>query len=223
LRASDEGGLPYTELHICNELLSILTAGHVTTGVALAWVLYELGRHPGVMAKLRTEIEGAGPDPQAHAILTLPYLSAVCNETIRLHPILAECARVPIEPVEILNYTVPARLPLVMSIVGIHHDPDTYPSPDDFWPERFLERTYSKTEFMPFGGGHRRCLGAGLAEYTMRIAVAEAVTAWDFESAAVDRDIRHDLAMGPKYGVPLCILQQHHPHLRADRALAAVH
>jgi cytochrome P450 len=227
MRATDEHGRPYTDLRIFIELLSILSAGHVTTGVALAWALYELGQHPEVVSKLRAEVETAGPNPGAQAMLALPYLSAVCNEAIRLHPILAECARVPVEPVEIMNHTIPAGQPLVVSIAGIHHDPATYPEPDSFRPERFIERTFSKTEFMPFGGGHRRCLGAGLAEYTMRIAVAEAVTLWDFETAAIDRDIRHDLAMGPKDGVPLRILRRHSPRPRIDKpaleALAAVH
>jgi cytochrome P450 len=205
MKANDEDGRPYDEMHICNELLSILTAGHVTTGVALGWALYELGRNPDIMTKLRAEVDSVGPERDPDAILTLPYLSAVCNEAIRLHPILAECARVPIEPVDILGTTIPGGLPLVMSIVGIHHDPATYPDPDSFRPERFLERTFSKTEFMPFGGGHRRCLGAGLAEYTLRIGVAEAVQ-WEFEPTITDRDTRHDLAMGPKYGIKLRIV-----------------
>jgi cytochrome P450 family 110 len=220
MTARDELGRPFGELHICNELLSILTAGHVTTGVALAWALYELGRHPGVTAALRAELENAGGDPEPDAMVALPYLAAVCNEAIRLHPILAECARVPIEPVEILGHTIPAGRPLVMSIVGIHHDPATYPDPDSFRPQRFLERSYSKTEFMPYGGGHRRCLGAGLAEYTLRIGVAEAVMQWDFATAAEDRDTRHDLAMGPKYGVPLRILRRRQPSLAAEPASA---
>jgi cytochrome P450 len=202
--AYDQDGRPGSNLHICNELLSILTAGHVTTGVALAWALYELGRHPEIMATLCDELAGAG-DPEPEQLVMLPYLSAVCNEAIRVHPILAECARVPIVPVEILGRTIPAGEALVMSIVGIHHDPATYPEPERFRPERFIERTFSKTEFMPFGGGHRRCLGAGLAEYTLRIGVAEAVKRWQFEAAGVDRDTRHDLAMGPRYGVPLRI------------------
>jgi cytochrome P450 family 110 len=222
MTAYDEHGGPYVELHICNELISILSAGHVTTGVALAWALYELGRHPEAMAKLRTELERAGPDPETGLILSLPYLSAVCDEAIRLHPILAECARVPIAPVEILGYAIPAGRALVISIVGIHHDGATYPDPNCFRPERFLERTYSKTEFMPYGGGHRRCLGAGLAKYTLRIALAEAVMNWEFETAAVDRDTRYDLAMGPKYGVPLRILRPRQRSLRADAILQAV-
>src|SRR5262245_50738038 len=211
MTARDEHGRPYDELHICNELLSILTAGHVTTGVALAWALYELGRNPAVLATLRAELDAIAGEPEPNAILSLPYLSAVCNEAIRLHPILAECARVPIEPVTILGHAIPAGKPLVMSIVGIHHDPATYPDPDSFRPERFLERTFSKTEFMPFGRGHRRCLGAGLADSTLRIGVAEATMGWLFEPARVDHDTRHDLAMGPKYGVPLRILGRRQP------------
>jgi cytochrome P450 family 110 len=227
MQATDEQGAPYTELHICNELLSILTAGHVTTGVALAWTLYELGRNPDALTKVRAEVETVDVESDIGALLSLPYLSAVCDEAIRLHPILAECARIPIEPVDILGYTIPAGQPLVMSIVGIHHDPATFPDPDSFRPERFLERTYSKTEFMPFGGGHRRCLGAGLAEYTMRIAVAECVTRWNFTSPTMDRDIRNDLAMGPKYGAPLRVIDRREPKFtsasRPSKALEKVH
>lgn len=90
---------------------------------------------------------------------------------------------------------------MVISIVGIHHDPTLYPEPDAFKPERFIERKYSVYEFLPYGGGHRRCPGAVLADYELRIAVAEIVQRWDFEPAAVDYDIRQDLTMGPKYGV----------------------
>jgi cytochrome P450 family 110 len=225
MRANDEHGRPYTELHICNELLSILTAGHVTTGVALAWALYEIGRHPDVLDRLRAELIEAGPAPASHVVAALPYLSAVCNETIRLHPILAECARVPVEPVQILGHDIAAGEPLVIAIAGIHHDPKIFPDPGRFLPDRFIERSYSKTEFMPFGGGHRRCLGAGLADYTIRISLAEAVMSWTFEAAAVDRDIRHDIAMGPKLGVPLRVLspfQAPAPDSRAEAGRSQV-
>lgn len=207
MKATDEKGNAVSDEHICNELLSVLTAGQMTTAVALAWALYELGRHPEITAKLRAELEAAGPDPDPGLILTsLPYLDAIVKETVRLHPILSECARVPMEPMQIRGRTIQPGQALVVSIVGIHHNPETYPEPDRFRPERFLERKFSIYEFLPFGGGHRRCMGAGLAEYTLRLALAEAVTHWDFETAGVDKDIRHDLAMGPKYGVPLRII-----------------
>ena len=203
MAACDETGQPFTDEHIKNELLSILTAGHVTTSVALAWSLYELARHPEVMKKLRSELESLGNTPDTAALVALPYLSAVIDETIRLHPILSECARVPTAPLNIHGHMIQPGQALVISIVGIHHNPTIYPEPDRFLPERFIENKFSNFEFLPFGGGHRRCLGAGLAEYTLRIALAEIVTRWDFESEGTDSDIRHDIAMAPKYGVRL--------------------
>lgn len=213
MKARDENGNPFSDEHICNELLSVLTAGQMTTAVALAWALYELGRHPGVVTKLRAELDALGPEPDPGLILPLPYLDAVSKETIRLHPILSECARVPMEPLQIGGRTVRPPQALVVSIVSIHHDPQTYPEPDTFRPERFLERKYNIYEFLPFGGGHRRCMGAGLAEYTIHLSLAEVVQHWDFETAGVDKDIRHDLAMGPKYGVPLKVKGRHTPAL----------
>lgn len=221
MKATDEKGNPVSDEHICNELLSVLTAGQMTTAVALAWSLYELGRHPEVVAKLRAELDAVGPNPDPSVILTSsPYLDAVAKETIRLHPILSECARVPMEPVQIGGRTVRPPQALVVSIVSIHHDPETYPEPDTFRPERFLERKYNIYEFLPFGGGHRRCMGAGLAEYTIRLALAEAVTHWDFETAGVDKDIRHDLAMGPKYGVPLRVIGRRTPAFESNATSA---
>lgn len=205
MNARDDDGNLVDSDYIHTELNSILSAGHETTAVALSWALYELGLHPEIVTKLRAELDAAGPNPEPELLLTLPYLDAVCNEAIRLHPILAECARIPIQPMEIAGHHIPAGRAMAISIVGIHHDPTLYPEPDRFRPERFLERNYSVYEFLPFGGGHRRCLGSGLARYTMRIALAEAVQTWDFETAKIDKDIRRNIAMGPKYGVRLHI------------------
>lgn len=203
MNARDDAGNPVSDEHICNELNAILTAGHETTAVALAWSLYELARHPDVLQKLRAELAAAGSEIDPASILGFPYLDAVCKETIRLHPILAECARVPMTPMRILGHDIKEGQALVVSIVGIHHDPSLYPDPDKFIPERFIERNYDVFEFLPFGGGHRRCLGAGLANYSMRIALAEIVTGWDLEPLGVDRDVRLNIAMGPKHRVPL--------------------
>jgi len=205
MNARDDDGNPVDADYIHTELNSILSAGHETTAVALAWALYELGRHPEIMEKLRAELAAVGPNPDPGTILTLPYLDAICKETIRFHPILAECARIPMQPMEIMGRHVPAGRALVISIVGIHHDPELYPQPDVFRPERFLERDYSVYEFLPFGGGHRRCMGAGLASYTMRLALFELAQTWDYELAGKDYDMRRNIAMGPRHGVRLRI------------------
>jgi len=205
LAARHEDGSPMRDEEIRDELITILQGGHQTTAGGLAWALYELGRHAELLAKLRAELQRAGAEADPGLVVKLPFLGAVCDEALRLHPILAECPRLLAEPLEILGYTIPAGNALVISIAAIHHDPALYPEPEQFIPERFIERTYSASEFLPFGGAHRRCIGAALAEYEMRIALAEMVLHWDFEPAAVERDVRHDVAMGPKKGVPLRI------------------
>ena len=205
MTARYEDGSRMQDEDIRDELITILLAGHETTATALAWALYELGRHPAELKKLRAEIANLGPDPDPGIVVKLPYLSAVCNETMRLHTLLPEVARVLTSPFKFFNYTLPPGAYVLVSIMSIHHDKALYPNPDQFIPDRFVGRTYSPFEFLPFGGGHRRCLGAGLSDYEMRIVLAEIVTHWEFEPAAVEQDIRHDLAMGPKNGVPLHI------------------
>jgi cytochrome P450 len=206
LEARYEDGTRMSDEDIRDELYTILLAGHSTTAAATAWALYELGRNPPVLSRLRREVAALGPDPEPGLVAKLPYLSAVCNETLRLHTILSEVGRLLAAPLEVLGYTLPAGDAVVVSINAIHHDPALYPDPDAFIPERFLERTYSPFEFLPFGGGHRRCIGAALSDYEVRISLAEIVMRWDFEPATVEHDVRHDIGMGPRKGVRLRIL-----------------
>jgi cytochrome P450 len=190
---------------IQDELVTILLAGHNTTATAMAWALYELGRHPAELEKLRAELATLGSDPEPELIVQLPYLSAICNETLRLHTILAETGRVLTSPLTLFGHTIQPGISVMVSIIGIHHDPTIYTEPYSFIPQRFIERNYGPFEFLPFGGGHRRCLGANLSEYEMRIALAEIVTNWDFEPTEIEREVRQDIAMGPKNGVRLRI------------------
>jgi len=198
---------------IRDELVTILLAGHETTATALAWALYELGRHPAKLEKLRAEIASLGPGPEPGMIVKLPYLSAVCNETLRLHTLLPEVARVLTSTFNFFNFTLPPGAYVLVSVMAIHHDPELYPKPSTFIPERFVGHTFSPFEFLPFGGGHRRCLGSGLSDYEMRIALAEIITHWEFESAKGEHEIRHDIAMGPKNGVRLHIKSKLNPLL----------
>jgi cytochrome P450 len=198
-RYADGSAIPDDEIR--DELITILLSGHETTATALAWAIYELGRHPDVLARLRAEIDALGPDPEPDRIARRPYLIAVCNETLRLHTILTEIARMVRAPVEVLGYTVPAGAGVGVGICAIHQDPALYPEPDQFRPERFLERTYTPYEFLPFGGGHRRCLGMALAEYQLRLVLADIVTRWDLAPDGEDQDVRRNIGMGPKHGV----------------------
>jgi cytochrome P450 len=205
LKARNMDGNPMRDEDICAELITILLAGHETTATALAWALYDLGNHPKELEKLRFELDSLGSDPDPGVVSRLPFLSAVCNETLRLHTLLPEIGREVTEPLKLFERTIQVGDAVAVSIMAIHHDPNLYPEPDQYIPDRFIERNYSPFEFLPFGGGHRRCLGSGLSDFEMRIALAEIVTHWEFEPSMVEREIRHDIAMGPKNGVPLHI------------------
>jgi cytochrome P450 len=201
LAARYDDGTRLSDEDIRDELVTIILVGHETTAVALSWALYEVARHPAVLARLRDELDALGPDPDPDLIVKQSYLGAVCDETLRLHTILTEIGRISRGPCELLGRQLPAGTAVGIGIGAIHQDPALYPDPDEFRPERFLERRYTAFEFLPFGGGHRRCLGAHLSDYEMRIVLASTVTRWEFELAGSDRDIRHNIGTGPKHGV----------------------
>jgi cytochrome P450 len=198
-----DDGSRMSDDEIRDELITILLAGHETTAVALSWALYEVGRHPAVLGRLREELDALGDDPAPDTLVKQPYLGAVCDETLRLHTILTEIGRITRVPCELLGRRFPAGIGVGIGIGAIHQDPALYPDPDEFCPERFLERRYTAFEFLPFGGGHRRCLGAHLSDYEMRIVLALIVSQWNFEVVRKDYDIRHNIGTGPKRGVPM--------------------
>ena len=204
LAARYDDGSAMTEEELESQLITLLFAGHETTAIALAWAGHWLGRHPEAVERLRSELDALGPDPKPDIVAKLPYLQAVCDETLRLNPILTENLRLLKEPLEVGDYTLPAGMGVGVSIAAIHSDPDVFPEPERFRPERFLERRYSIFEHLPFGGGHRRCVGSAFAAWEMRLAVAELVQGWDFELVMPDeRPVRRSVTMGPEHGVPI--------------------
>lgn len=167
-------GLSDDELH--DELITLLFAGHETTATALTWALHWIHRQPPVRQRLQDELQdleraGAGDDPEA--ISRLPYLGAVVNEVLRIHPVaMLMFPRRVEEPLQLAGHAFEPGDVLIGCIQAVHERPDLYPEPQRFEPQRFLERSYGPAEFLPFGGGARRCLGAALAVYEMKLILA---------------------------------------------------
>src|SRR5258706_5084495 len=145
----EDGDLMRAE-DILHELITIVLAGSETTATALSWALYDLGSNPAMLEKLREELISLGPNPEPELMAKAPYLTAVCNETLRLHTLLPEVARVLAAPLDLLGYKISAGEWVGVSIMAIHHDPELYPEPERFIPERFIGRTYTPFEFLPF-------------------------------------------------------------------------
>ena len=163
LAARDEDGNALTDAELRDELMTLLLAGHETTATALAWTVERLVRSPRVLKRLREEVEsGENAD----------YLDATIKEALRLRPVVPGVIRQLQRPLTLGNTELPAGVHVAPSIYLTQRRPDIYPDPDAFRPERFLgEQTPSTYEWLPFGGGIRRCLGASFALYEMRIVL----------------------------------------------------
>ncbi len=202
LQARYEDGEQMHDRHLRDTLLTLLFAGHETTSVAIAWGLYHLYTHPNVLARLREELAGLD-DPGPDAIAELPYLKAVCQETLRMHPVVPDVVRMLREDLELEGCTVPAGVGVAIPTCVVHSDPKIYPEPDTFRPERFLETKPGLWTWLPFGGGHRRCIGAAFAMYELALVLATIVRRYDFEVCERRPVVpkRRSVTMGPSTGV----------------------
>jgi cytochrome P450 len=215
MSARFDDGSAMSDEELRDQLHLLLFAGHETTATALAWAFYWLHRQPEDLARLLAEVDALGPRPPPEALAALPYLDAICQETLRIHPVVPEVIRLLRRPLDVMGHTLPAGTGVGISMLLLHDRADVYPEPRRFLPARFLDRKPSPYEFAPFGGGARRCLGAAFALYEMKIVLATLLRTRRFR-LAVDAPIaptRRGPTMGPKGGVPM-ILEGSRPHFR---------
>lgn len=173
ISARYDDGQAMTDEELRDELMTLMVAGHETTASALTWAFYWVDHLPEVRDKLVRELDTLGDNPDPSTVARLPYLTAVCQETLRIYPIAMNAfPRIVKSPIEIQGYTLPVGTAIIPSIYLAHHREETYPQPKQFRPERFLERQFSPYEYLPFGGGNRRCIGLAFAQYEMKLVLA---------------------------------------------------
>jgi cytochrome P450 len=170
LAARDAKGERLTEAALRDNLITLLVAGHETTATALAWLLHDILSHQSVHDVLRTDI--ARVECETAAINELPFLDATVRESLRLHPVFLVTGRFVSVPTTLGTWTLPAGVVAAACIYLAHRRTATWPEPDRFRPERFLEHRPSPSEYLPFGGGLRRCVGATIALYEMKQIIA---------------------------------------------------
>jgi cytochrome P450 family 135 len=164
-----EGEEPLTDDELRDQLVTLLLAGHETTASGLAWALYELGRHPQLMRRAQ-EAADTGDDD---------YLEAVVKESLRLHPIIPMVARFLMKPARLGGHDLPSGVSVGPSILLAHRDPANFPQPEEFRPSRFLDEEVKPNTWIPFGGGVRRCIGAGFSLMEGVVALREVLTTYD--------------------------------------------
>jgi cytochrome P450 len=173
LAARDEDGQGMSDRELRDELVTALVAGHETTATALAWAFERILSHPPIHDRLRDEVRGlaGGADPDPEKLAALPFLDATVKEVLRLRPVIPVVGRVLQRPFSFGAFDLPAGTTVAPCIYLAQRDPDVYPEPEAFRPERFLGMQPDPYSWLPFGGGTRRCIGAAFAVYEMKVVL----------------------------------------------------
>ncbi len=208
LNARDEDGSQLGDDDLRDELVTLLVAGHETTATALSWAFHCLLGAPAVLGRLQDEVDAAAREGLEPArVAKLEYLDAVVRESLRLRPIIPLVGRILQEPRRIAGWDLPAGVAVSPSIYLAHRRPEVFPDPERFDPTRFLERKVSPTEWFPFGGGVRRCIGMAFALYEMKMVLATVMSRARLRAAPgpAVRAVRRSITMAPSGGTPVVL------------------
>ncbi len=206
MSAKDETGNYLSDQELRDELLTLLFAGHETTATAMTWSLYWTHYLPKVREKLLQELSGLHSNASPVDIAKLPYLTAVCQESLRIYPVsMLTVARKVEKPVELMGYHLEVGSTIFGCIYLTHQREDIYPDHEQFKPERFLEKKFNSYEFFPFGGGARRCIGAAFSEFEMKLVLATIMSNYKLNLANFNPEKikRRSIALAPATGVKM--------------------
>jgi len=202
LSATTEDGEGLTDSELRDELLTLLLAGFETTANSLAWAWERLLRNPAAHAAL---IDAVRTDTEADQ-----QVEAVIIETMRCRPVVPIVGRRVTVPWRLGPYVVPAGSAVSISILLLHHREDLYPEPFEFRPSRWIGRKPGTYEWIPFGGGTRRCLGATLAMAEQRVVLNAMASRLDLVAATPEPEhaLHRNVTMIPAHGAKAILVSR---------------
>jgi cytochrome P450 len=208
LDAQAAGGEGLSDRELRDQLLTLLVAGHETTATALAWAFERILRYPPVLARIQAELADGVTD----------YLDAAVKESLRLRPTVPITARKLTVPFTVGGRTYAPGTVLMPCIYLLHRNPDVYDDPEAFLPERFVGSQPPPYAFIPFGGGVRRCLGAGFALTEMRAVMQTVLSRVELRAASAEdeRVVRRAFTLSPGNGARIVVTRRIEP-ARATR------
>ena len=193
IREGEATGDRLQDIELRDQLVTLLLAGHETTATALAWALYELGRDPELVRRTQAAADAGDADGDA-------WLDAVLKESMRRHPVIPMVVRTLMKPQTIGGVDVPRGATVGPSILIAHSREDNYPDPERFDPERFLGQNPPTNTWIPFGGGVRRCIGAGFAMMEGVAVLREVFKAVDVTTVGTDEPEVRNITSVPRRG-----------------------
>uniref|UniRef100_A0A8C8SEU2 unspecific monooxygenase n=1 Tax=Pelusios castaneus TaxID=367368 RepID=A0A8C8SEU2_9SAUR len=167
-----------TDIEILAQAFIFIFAGYEPTSNALCYLSYELATHPDVQQKLQQEIDSVLPNktPLTYDVLMqMEYLDMTVNEILRLFPLGGRLERVCKKDVEINGMIIPKDTVVMIPPFVLHRDPEYWPEPEEFRPERFSKENKEILDpytYLPFGAGPRNCIGMRFALLSMKVAIA---------------------------------------------------
>lgn len=212
LSARDEQGEAMSRQQVRDEVITFLAAGHETTANAMTWMWLALSRNPSARQRLQDEVDTVlqGRVPTFEDLASLPWTQACLEEAMRLYPPVPAVSRMSVADDEINGVRIPKGSVTVVMPYLIHRNPDLWPNPEGFDPERFLPEATKgrhKQAFMPFGAGRRICVGNGFA--LMEGVLLAAMTAQRFEfdlqpGTVITREFA--ITLRPRDGLPVKVV-----------------
>jgi cytochrome P450 len=205
LKAVDEKGEAMSDQEIRDELITMLTAGFETTAVGLSWAVERILFHPAVVQKIILELEQTVPGKVLlmEHLSKLNYLDACIKESLRSRTMIPIVVRRVKKTFQMNGINISPETTLAPSIFLAHHREASYPEPERFIPERFLNQPVNPYAWLPFGGGHRTCLGMGFALTEMKVVLATLFLEKNLSlvSQSPERYGRRGIIMAPAQGV----------------------
>ncbi|MBW4628884.1 MAG: cytochrome P450 [Brasilonema octagenarum HA4186-MV1] len=210
MSARDEQGEAMSDRELRDEVMTVLS-GKGVAATAIIFGLYCLQKHPEVYQRLQSELDSISNPLDTNAIAKLPYLTAISQETLRLYSLSVVAMRVATTSFELMGYKFSAGTHVYANIHSLHHRQDLFPNPEQFKPERFLERQFTSHEYSPFGGGHRRCIGYAFAPFQMKLVLATIVSRYQLKLVD-DRPfnlVRHAAGVAPNKDIKMIVTGFH--------------
>ena len=206
--AQHEDGTRMSDRQLRDEVMTLYLAGHETTSLTLSWTWYLLAQHQRVEEKLVSEWQQVlgGRTPTVDQLQQLPYTAAVIAESMRLLPPVYAIGREAIGDLELGGYRVRRGYTVLMSQWDNHRDPEYFPEPQQFRPERWengLAKRLPKFAYYPFGGGQRMCIGSTFASIETPIVLATVGQRYRFTvDSEADIGIKPQITLEPANGIP---------------------
>ena len=203
IEARDEDGRGLTDDELKDELRTLLVAGHDTSATTLFWALFHIAGDESLQDWLQQQVGALGDEPTVKDCVSHAGLEAICNEAMRLYPVVPIVLRRLRKPFRYAGVDLEAGRNIGLALPVLHQNATAWHDAGRFDPRRFLEQKPGAFDTAPFGGGERRCPGAIFAGYEMKIVLGTLLARYrlTLTSAKKPRSVIKGIIAGPSRDV----------------------